>query len=60
MDIECKIKELKEIYPEVVSIVTTWQVIAQTHGHVQTPTEKTVLEKYVNILKDLGVLDNET
>ena len=51
-----KLQELKEIYPEVISIVDNWQMFVQNHGEEQTKEEKRILNKYVKILKDLEVL----
>jgi len=52
-----KLQELKQIYPEVVSIVDGWQQLARVHGVTQTEEEKKVLEKYVKILKELDVIE---
>lgn len=52
-----KLQELKQIYPEVVSIINGWQQMAMVHGVTQTKQEKKVLEKYVKILKELNVIE---
>ena len=51
------LKELKKIYPDIVSIVDGWQQLAKIHGISQTEYDKKTLEKYVKILKNLGVIN---
>ena len=54
-----KLLELKKIYPDIVSLVDGWQQLAKIHGVTQTEREAESLKKYVKILKDLGVINEE-
>lgn len=51
------LKELKKIYPDIVSIVDGWQQLAMVHGISQTEYNQKTLKKYVKILKNLGVIN---
>ena len=51
------LKELRKIYPDIVSIVDSWQQLAKAHGITQTEQEAITLKKYVKILEDLGVIN---
>jgi len=53
-----RIDELTEIYPKIVSIVDGWQQIASAHGITNTEDDDKVMKKYVDILKKLGVLED--
>lgn len=50
------LQELRKIYPEIVSLVDSWQQIASVHGISQTEDEQKTLKKYVKILTNLGVI----
>lgn len=56
-NLEKKLQELKQIYPSVVNIVNSWQMMAQIHGDKNTNEQDKILSKYVKILQDLGVLE---
>lgn len=60
MNDKCKhehlLRELTKIYPQVVSIVDSWQTMAFVHGDRNTPQDEKILKKYGEILQQLGIL----